>query len=155
MNTLSRLAFVAVSVFSAWALPARAQDGRVTTGIVEAVSLENGTMTVRTDQTQRPMIFSGIGSAMLVNGRGGTPTLGDLKAGIPVTVRYAVRNKQWYVEKIVYGDEAAVPAATGTATGGAAAGSAGGATTPATVVPSIPVERSTNAAPVVPNGRNN
>jgi hypothetical protein len=149
MKTFLRLPLAAALCLSAWALPAQAQDGRVTTGIVESVSLENGTMTVRTDQTQRPMIFSGIGAAMLVNGKGKPPTITDLKPGIPVTVRYASKNKVWYVEKIIYGDETQTPAATGTATG-----TSGAAATPQTVVPSIPVEREVKPAPVTRN-RNN
>src|SRR4051794_22243123 len=60
MNFLTRLPLAAALVFTAWTLPAQAQDDRVSTGIVEGVSLENGTMTVRSDQTQRPMTFFGI-----------------------------------------------------------------------------------------------
>jgi hypothetical protein len=143
MKTLFRLP-LAVVLFASACLPAMA-DGVVTTGIVESVSLPQGTMTVRSDQTKRPMVFFGLGAAMLVNGNNGPATLADLKAGIPVTVRYAARGKDWYVEKITYGDTKDTPAATGTATKAAVDA---GNVAPKTTVPAIPVQKGTSAAPL-------
>ncbi len=93
---------------------ASAQEGAVTTGIIEAIDAAAGTMTVRSDQMLKPVTFHGIGAAILINASGKPALTNDMAVGMPVTINYAVRNKQWYVSKIVFSE---TRAAGGTGTG--------------------------------------
>jgi hypothetical protein len=112
MKTIFRLSLVALLLLLGSALPAWAQN--VTTGTIERISPDTGVLTVRSNQTKRPVTFYGMDKAMLVQAQGRTPSLKDLAPGMSVTVQYAVRNNQWFVDKLIYGDEqpggaAAVP----------------------------------------------
>jgi hypothetical protein len=110
MNTLLRLSLAASLFLGVSSVPALAQvEGRVTTGVIEKVSADTGVMTVRTEQTQRPMTFYGIDKAMLEHTLGKQPTLTDLAPGMAVTIRYAARGQQWFVDKITYGETAPGP----------------------------------------------
>lgn len=135
MKTFFRLSLLASLLLLGSALPSWAQN--VTTGVIEQIAPETGVLTVRSAQTKRPITFYGMDKAMLVQAQGRTPSLRDLTPGMSVTVQYAVRNKQWFVDKLIYGDERPAAAATTTPQG----------TTVAPVVPSV------NVAPV-PLGRN-
>lgn len=137
MKTIFRLLLITSLLLLGSALPSWAQN--VTTGVIERIAPETGVLTVRSTQTQRPITFYGMDRAMLVQAQGRTPSLKDLVPGMSVTVQYAVRNKQWFVDKLIYGDEQ--PAGTTTTA----------PLPPKTSVP--PVAPTVNVEPV-PLGRN-
>ena len=147
MNTLLRLSLAASLFLGFSSAPALAQaEGRVTTGVIEKISTDTGVMTVRSQQTQRPITFYGIDKAMLVHTLGKQPMITDLAPGMPVTIRYAARGKQWFVDKITYGESAPGP---GILNGNATPTNVTGTTAPAiptTIVPTQP------AAAGVPSG---
>lgn len=143
MNMLLRLSLAASLLLGVSSTPALAQvEGRVTTGVIEKISPDTGVMTVRTQQTQRPMTFYGIDKAMLEHTLGKQPTITDLAPGMPVTIRYAVRGKQWFVDKITYGESAPGP---GILTGNTTPTNSTGVT-----APNVPATVSPAPQPVVP-----
>jgi hypothetical protein len=129
MNTLLRLLLAALLLLGVSSATALAQaEGRVTTGVIEKISPETGVMTVRSQQTHRPLTFYGVDKAMLVHTLGKQPMITDLAPGMQVTIRYAARGKQWFVDKITYGEAAPGP---GTLTGNSAVTNTTGTTAPA------------------------
>jgi hypothetical protein len=145
MKSLLSLPLAFSLLFAALTVPLTAQEP-VTTGIVQSVDAQTGAMTVLSDQTKKPITFLGTNRAMLVRTRGEPPQFADLKAGMQVTVQYAVRNDQWYVEKVFFGDAdiASAPSGISTAAKEAAAAKQGvqapAALPPVqTVSPAVPV----------------
>ena len=76
----------------------------VTTGVVTNVSRENGTLTVISEQTQRPITYFGMEKAVVQFGSGKVATIADVQVRQPVTVVYAIRDQKPYVAKIMIPD---------------------------------------------------
>ncbi len=56
---------------------------------------------MRSDQTARDMSFNGLDHANIFTADGKALTIGDLSPGQRVTLEYAVRDKHWYISKVI------------------------------------------------------
>jgi hypothetical protein len=113
-------------------LSAQAQSP-VSTGMIQAVAPQEGTMTLRTNQSlAAPLVFHGMNKAKIETVDGKVATLRDLTPGLNVTVHYAQQENRWYVSRVVIPDPTAAATATTGATGaavGATAAQSGNAAT--------------------------
>lgn len=76
----------------------------VTTGIVTAVESNTGLVTVRSDQTRRPMYFREMNRAKIMRSSGTPARLDDVWPGMRVTISYAQRAGRWYVGHLAIPD---------------------------------------------------
>ena len=92
----------------------------VSTGTIQAVGKEEGTLTLRANQAlAAPLIFHGMDKAKIETASGKVATLADLAPGVSATVHYAQRDNRWYVARVVIEDPTAAVPATGTGTAAA------------------------------------
>jgi hypothetical protein len=109
------------------AASATAQEGPMNAGLVQSLSKEQGTLTIRTEQSGGgPIVYHGMNRAEILTVGGKPATLADIAQGQRVTVFYAKQGDRWVVSRVVIpepGSTAAAAATTTTTT-----------TTPATVV---------------------
>jgi hypothetical protein len=103
MKTLS-LSTLAIALLTS--LSAQAQTP-VSTGIVQGVGKEDGTLMLRTDQPNAaPLTFYGMDKAKIETVTGKVGTLADISAGMSVTVHYAQQANRWYVSRVLIPDPA-------------------------------------------------
>ncbi len=86
-----------------------AQDP-VSTGIVQGVATKTGALTIRSNETSRPITFYGMEKASIARESGTPAALADVQPGMQVTVRYAVRGDRWYINKVLLPDATSAPA---------------------------------------------
>ena len=98
--TLSVIASISSRVFAAV----------ISTGAVTAVVKETGTLTILSEQTQRPISYTGMDKAVVIFGSGKPATLADVTVGQIVTVEYAMQDKKPVVARLLLPDPK--PAAT-------------------------------------------
>jgi len=79
---------------------AKAQEP-VSTGIIQGTVPKAGTLTLRSDQTTRPITFYGMDRANIFTADGKAATMADLQPGLQVTIQYAVQGDRWYISKVV------------------------------------------------------
>jgi hypothetical protein len=128
MNT--RHFTTALAAACAFGLSAQAQTP-VSTGVVQAVAQEEGTLTLRANQPlAAPLVFHGMNKAKIETVDGKVANLGALTPGLSVTVHYAQRDNRWYVSRVVIPDPtvAATGSTSSGATGTGTTGTAAGAT---------------------------
>jgi hypothetical protein len=76
----------------------------VTNGIVVDVSAAEGLLTVRADQSQRPVYFRNMQHAKVQRASGTPAKFEDVWPGMRVTVSYAQRGNRWYVGSVAIPD---------------------------------------------------
>ena len=127
MNT--RISTVALISACFVALSAHAQTP-VSTGVVQAVGTQDGTLTLRANQPlAAPLVFHGMGKAKIETADGKVATLANLTPGLNVTVHYAQQDNRWYVSRVVIPDPTAATTTTTGTTAGATAVQPGNAAT--------------------------
>ena len=102
------MAFVALGAIGGLALVSevRAQEP-MTSGILDYVSPEDGTIRLRADQiASRPLIFYGMHSANVMTVSGRLARLEDLAPGMSVSLFFARHGKRkWIISRVVVADE--------------------------------------------------
>lgn len=99
MKTLLIASLSAAALWLNGAPQAVAQEP-VSTGVVQGVAPKTGVLTIRSNQTQRPVTFYGIDKATITAGQ--RPALiTDIQPGMLVTVQYAIRGDKWYISKLL------------------------------------------------------
>ena len=83
----------------------------VSTGIVQGLVPKAGTLTLRSDQTSRPITFYGMDRANIYAADGRPAVVADLQPGMQVTVQYAVRGNRWYISKVLLSEQRPAPIA--------------------------------------------
>lgn len=73
----------------------------VSTGIVQGVAPTIGAMTIRSNETARPITFYEMERATIFSEDGNPAVLSDLEPGMEITVQYAVRRNRWYISKVI------------------------------------------------------
>ncbi len=75
----------------------------MSTGVLDFVSLESGTLRIRSDQRGgRPLLFYGMNAANIMTEGGTLLTLADLEPGMPVSIFYINQGRRgWAVFKVV------------------------------------------------------
>jgi hypothetical protein len=124
MNTRILLATALAVCIASTALHAQTP---VSTGVIQAVNQQEGTLTLRANQPlAAPLVFHGMSKAKIETTDGKVATLADLVAGASATVHYAQNENRWYVSRVIINNPAA---ATGTTATAEAAGTAAATTT--------------------------
>jgi hypothetical protein len=100
MKTRSLASFLAAAVLAV-GTPALLAQEPVSTGIIQGVVPKAGTLTIRSDQTTRPITFYGMDRANIFTADGKPALIGDLQPGIKVTVQYAIKGERWYISKVL------------------------------------------------------
>src|SRR4051794_7366691 len=73
----------------------------VSTGIIAGMQPKEGTLTIRSDQTNGLVTFFGADKANIFTSDGQPFLLQNLKVGSKVTIQYATRGKKWYISKMI------------------------------------------------------
>ena len=73
----------------------------VSTGMLESVNPKQDVVTMRSDQTHHDLVFYGLNRANIFTADGRDLNIRDLEEGQRVTIQYAVRNRRWYVSKVI------------------------------------------------------
>jgi len=85
-------------------------QGPLSTGVIDNVSKENGTLVLRGDANQpAQIVYHGMDRAQIVTATGKAATLADLKPGLQATVFYAKQGDRWVVSRVLIPDEAPLP----------------------------------------------
>lgn len=100
MKTRTLVPFFAAAALLLGTLPSGAQE-TVSTGTIQGVVPQVGTLTIRSDQTTRPLTFWGMDRANIFTADGQPAVVGDLVPGMRVTVQYAVQGKRWLISKVI------------------------------------------------------
>jgi len=98
MKTLRVPMLFAVASFGMVSL-LKAQE--VSTGMLESVNPKQDVVTMRSDQTHHDLVFYGLNRANIFTADGHDLSVRDLEEGQRVTIQYAVRNRRWYVSKVI------------------------------------------------------
>ena len=112
-------------------------QGPMHSGIIQSLSKEQGTLTLRTEKSGGgPITYYGMGKAEVLTVGGKPGTIADLAVGQRVSVFYGKQGEKWMVSRVLIAEP-------GTATAPAAAGAAtsttsGTAVVPGTTTPVIP-----------------
>jgi hypothetical protein len=77
----------------------------VSTGVIQGLAPKAGTLTLRSDQTTRPVTFYGMDKANIFTADGKVAKIADLQPGMKATVQYAVRENRWYVSKVILAEQ--------------------------------------------------
>lgn len=104
MNTHLFTSLFAAVLSIGFAPAQTAAAGAITTGIVTAVAKETGSLTVLSEQTQRPINYTGMDKAVVVFASGKFATLADVTVGQTVTIEYAMRGRKPVVAKLLIPD---------------------------------------------------
>jgi hypothetical protein len=99
-----------LGLFLAGVAPAKAQLP-MSTGILDFVSPESGTLRIRSDQRGgRPLLFYRMNAANIMTEGGTLLTLADLEPGMPVSIFYINQGRRgWTVFKVVIHEPAERP----------------------------------------------
>lgn len=99
-----KIRFLPVLFSLATAAVLQAQEP-VTTGVLDAVSQEAGTLRLRADQTaQKPILFYGMNAANITTVSGKLATLADLRPGTQLTIFYVQRGDRWFISRVLIPD---------------------------------------------------
>ncbi|RYD74620.1 MAG: hypothetical protein EOP84_19600, partial [Verrucomicrobiaceae bacterium] len=101
MKTFSLSSLVAAAVLGLGSITVSQAQEPVSTGTIQGLVPRAGTLTLRSDQTSRPITFYGIDRATIFTEDGQPALIGDLEAGMKATIQYAVRGNRWYISKII------------------------------------------------------
>ena len=105
-------------------LGASAADGPMNAGLVQSVSKEKGTLTIRTEKSGGgPIVYQGMNKAEILTVGGKPATLADITEGQRVTVFYGKQGDHWVVSRVLIPEP-------GTATATTAAGTSSTTATP-------------------------
>jgi hypothetical protein len=74
---------------------------QVSTGVIQGYQPKEGTLTVRSDQTQGLITFFGVDKSNIFTADGKIATIAELPLGSRVTVQFTERDKQWFVSKVI------------------------------------------------------
>lgn len=74
---------------------------QVSTGVIAGYQPKEGTLTVRSDQTQGLITFFGVDKANIFTADGKISNIADLPLGSKVTVEFSERDKKWFVSKVI------------------------------------------------------
>jgi len=95
-------------------------QGPVNTGLVQSLSKEQGTLTLRTEQSVGgSIVYHGMNKAEILTVGGKPASLADLSPGQRVSVFYKKNGDQWLVSRVLI-PEPGTPSPTATATAGSA-----------------------------------
>ena len=110
MKTPLLSVFTAIAVqFLGSSIQLLAQDGPVTTGIIQEFSKENGTLTLRSEQSGVGTVtYHGMDKANVMTVAGKLGTAKDLASGMRVSVFYAKQGDRVVVSKVLIPDPAPV-----------------------------------------------
>lgn len=104
MNTHFFTSLVAALLSISLAHAQTGAGGAITTGTVTAVAKEKGSLTVLSEQTQRPINYTGMDKAVVLFASGKVATLADVTVGQTVTIEYAMRGRKPVVAKLLIPD---------------------------------------------------
>jgi hypothetical protein len=99
MKAFLRSFFLIAALLLGGASLALAQQ--VSTGVIQGFQPKEGTLTIRSDQTQGLITFFGVDKSNIFTADGKISTLADLPLGSRVTVQFTERDKQWFVSKVI------------------------------------------------------
>jgi hypothetical protein len=99
MNAFLRSFFLVAALLLAGASLTLAQQ--VSTGVIQGYQPKEGTLTVRSDQTQGLITFFGVDKSNIFTADGKIATIAELPLGSRVTVQFTERDKQWFVSKVI------------------------------------------------------
>jgi len=99
----------------------------VSTGIIAGLQPKEGTLTIRSDQTNGIVTFFGADKANIFTSDGQPYLLQNLKPGVKVTIQYAARGEKWYISKMILPPGVTPPEAAPAAPAAQAAPAAGSA----------------------------
>ena len=108
MKTSSFSSLLAAAVVGLGTITVSQAQEPVSTGTIQGFVPRAGTLTLRSDQTSRPITFYGVDRANIFTEDGQPAVIGDLQTGMKATVQYAVRGKRWYISKIILPGQRAV-----------------------------------------------
>ena len=115
-------------------------QGPLNTGIIQTLSKEQGTLTLRTEQSAGgPITYYGMGKAEVLTVGGKLGTIADLSVGQRVTVFYGKQGDKWVVSRVLVAEP-------GTATGPATGTAASGTSVPSATAPAVAPETGNAAA---------
>jgi formylmethanofuran dehydrogenase subunit E-like metal-binding protein len=100
MKVLLRYLALVITLVLATAGVVTAQEP-VSTGIIQGIQPKEGTLTLRSDQTQNLTTFFGVDKANIQTTDGQVMTIDSLQLGTRVTVQYTQRGKQWFISKVI------------------------------------------------------
>jgi hypothetical protein len=100
MKTHSFASVLAAAVLAV-GTPALVAQEPVSTGTIQGVVPKAGTLTLRSDQTTRPITFYGMDRANIFTADGKPALVGDLQPGMKVTIQYAIKGERWYISKVL------------------------------------------------------
>lgn len=79
---------------------------QVSTGVIAGYQPKEGTITIRSDQTQGLITFFGVNKANIFTADGKISNIADLPLGSKVTVEFTERERRWFVSKVILPAEA-------------------------------------------------
>lgn len=91
-------------------------QGPVNTGLVQNLSKEQGTLTLRTEQSGGgSIVYHGMGKAEILTAGGKPASLSDVSVGQRVSVFYKKSGDQWLISRVLIPEPAPATATTATA----------------------------------------
>ena len=92
---------------------AKGEEGPMNAGLVQSVSKEKGTLTIRTEQSGGgPIVYYGMNKAEILTVGGKPATLADITQGQRVTVFYGKQGDHWVVSRVLLPEPGAATATT-------------------------------------------
>jgi hypothetical protein len=86
-------------------------DGPMNSGLVQSLSKEHGTLTLRTEQgTAGSIVYHGMDKADILTASGKLAKMADISPGQRVSVFYGKRGGQWVVSRVLIADPTPAPA---------------------------------------------
>lgn len=79
-------------------------QGIVSTGKIVDVSKETGSLTLRSQQTVKDLVFRGLQTTPVYFSTGRRASFADIEPGKPATLYHAPSGKRWIISKIVIPD---------------------------------------------------
>jgi uncharacterized Zn-binding protein involved in type VI secretion len=112
-RTISMIAALSLGI----TVGASGQEGPMNAGLVQSVSKEKGTLTIRTEQSGGgPIMYYGMNKAEILTVGGKPATLADIVQGQRVTVFYGKQGDHWVVSRVLIPEPAATTATAPAAT---------------------------------------
>ena len=86
-------------------------DGPMNSGLVQSLSKEHGTLTLRTEAgTTGSIVYYGMDKADILTASGKPAKIADISPGQRVSVFYGKRGDQWFVSRVLIPDPTPAPA---------------------------------------------
>src|SRR5262245_11931018 len=103
-NLIYVLAVAVVVATPVWAQQKEISQGIVSTGKIVDVSKETGSLTLRSQQTVKDLVFRGLQSTPVYFSTGRRASFADIEPGQPATLCHAPSGRRWFISKIVIPD---------------------------------------------------